>query len=105
MSEFHYHKLNAQKQHIIRVPKQRPDEGSGLFGLGMHLTENNIITRIDPAGAIYRSYRHIVKVGMQLTHIHDMKLNTKNNATRVLQNVQTLLTVPRTYYMLTFQDV
>ena len=75
---------------VIRVPKKRHQIGTGLFGLGLHLTENNIISSIDKGGVIYENYKECVHPGMKLTHIQNKQLSSKpnENATAILQQLQ-----------------
>ena len=75
---------------VIRVSKKRYQTGTGLFGLGLHLTENNIITSIDKGGDIYEDYKECIHPGMKLTHIQNKELSSKpnENATAILQQLQ-----------------
>lgn len=59
----------------IKVISCSKGNGPGRFGLGLHLTTNNIITKVDKAGEMYKHFNK-VSTGMKVIKVNNVDIES-----------------------------
>lgn len=89
-SEIHYSKLGKGESDLLCIQVSRGFTGSGEFGLGLILDDDNTILKVQKDGEIYGYYKDIIKPGMKIDSINGSLVgHGKINTTNILRKQKT----------------